>query len=242
MSAQRLVCVPLLFTGIAAAGINWKSVWLEPRAPIVLTAGEAKPYTVMGRSGADTKSDLTKSENLKITSSDPGVLEIDRENGRFVAGKPGHADIRISFGEASEMVPAFVRVSTTVSGSSVDGVWRAEFTGDWGEQPKMVSEIFFDVTANGKALNGTVHAADWPGDAILVDGAAEGNRVSFAMVGHLPFWAQGSAGYSTGYPKLCFNGVRNGGEMKVELLWTEARLSCDTGKPYPMAAKRVGAR
>jgi hypothetical protein len=40
MSLQRLACIPLLFIGVAAAGINWKSVWVEPRTPVVLTAGE----------------------------------------------------------------------------------------------------------------------------------------------------------------------------------------------------------
>ena len=69
MPLQRVAWM-LLFSGVAVAGINWKSVWLEPRTPVVLAVGEAKPYTVMGRNGADVKADLTKSPNFKITSSE----------------------------------------------------------------------------------------------------------------------------------------------------------------------------
>src|SRR5579872_3301228 len=107
MSLQRLGVISLLFSGVAVAGINWKSVWLEPRTPVVLTAGEAKPYTAMGLSGADTKADLTKSPYLNITSSVPSVLEIDREHGLLIGKKPGHVHIRVSFSEATEVVSAF---------------------------------------------------------------------------------------------------------------------------------------
>jgi len=44
----------------------------------------------------------------------------------------------------------------------------------------------------------------------------------------------------TGLPvsELCFTGVRNGGEMKIDLLWTESRSACDDGKLLPMAGKK----
>src|SRR6476469_7808316 len=78
MPLQRVVWISLLlFSCLAVAGINWKSVCLEPRTPVVLTVGEAKPYTVIGRDGADVKADLTKSPYLNITSSDAEILEVN---------------------------------------------------------------------------------------------------------------------------------------------------------------------
>jgi hypothetical protein len=232
----------LLSTRMALAGINWKAVWLEPRTPVVLTVGETKPYTVMGLNGADVKADLTKSQYLKITSSDPDVLFIDQEKGVFVGKQQGHVDIHISFSEASDMVPAFVREPKTDSAAAqanstnkIDGVWKAVFTGPMGERPKMVSEIVFDVTATGNSLTGIVHAASWPGDAAMSDGRIDGDRVTFTMTGHLPFQANGV----TGYPKLCFTGTRQGDEMKIDLRWHEAERSCEGGKLLPMAAKKI---
>ena len=242
MPLQRVAWISLLFSGVAVAGINWKSVWLEPRTPVVLRVGEAKPYTVMGRNGADVKADLTKSPYLKITSSDAEILDVDPETGTFVGKKPGHVDIRIEFSEATEMVPAFVRPSKTGTAAAIsapsddiDGVWKAVFTGDLGERPKMVSEIVFALDSSGNALTGVVHAAYWPGDAAVSDGKVDGDRITFTMIGHLPFNANGV----TGYPKLCFTGVRNGGEMKIDLLWTEARSACGDGKLLPMAGRKV---
>jgi hypothetical protein len=193
----------------------------------------------MGLNGADIKADLTKSQYLKITSSDPSVLDIDRENGVFVGKRPGHVDIRISFSEATAMVPAFVRAVNTASAGDMDGVWKAEFIGDWGERPKMVSEIYFDLTVNGNSLSGAVHAASWPGDAVISNGTLNGDRVSFEMVGHSPFQAGRPGAMVTGYPKLCFTGIGNGNEMRIDLLWTEARTSCENGKLLRMAGKRL---
>lgn len=242
MPLQRFAWISLLFSGVAVAGINWKSVWLEPRTPVVLTVGEVRPYTVFGRNGADVQADLTKSPYLKITSSDAEILEVNPQTGTFVGKKLGHVDIRIAYSEATEMVPAFVRPSKTETATAIgapsndiDGVWKAAFTGDLGERPKMVSEIVFALDSSGNALRGVVHAANWPGDAVVSDGKVDGDRITFTMTGHLPFSANGV----TGYPKLCFTGVRNGGEMKIDLLWTDARNACDQGKLLPMAGKKV---
>jgi len=242
MSLLRIAWISLLFSGTAIAGINWKSVWLEPSTVVVLTAGEAKPYTVMGRDGADVKADLTKSPYLKMTSSDTEILEIDRETGTFVGKKPGHVDIRISFSEATEMVPAFVRQSKTETAAAlhgpsndIGGVWKAVFIGDLGERPKMVSEIIFNLNSSGNALTGTVHAAYWPGDAAVSDGKIDGDRITFTMTGHLPAGSNGV----TYYPKLCFTGVRSGGEMKIDLHWTQAHRACEDGNLLPMAGKKV---
>ena len=232
-SLQRLVCAAAL-AAVAGAGINWKSIWLEPRTHLVLTVGATRPYTVMGRNGADVKVDLTKSQDLTMTSSDPGVLDFDRKTGIMTAKKRGHAHVEFAFSEAFDMVPAYVRESAPTA-DRVDGVWRAEFTGPLGEQPKMVSEIFFDLNADGDALTGTVHGAHWPGDAPITDGKLDGKRVRFTMVGMSPFNANGVIGY----PKLCFDGTRAGSQMKIDLLWTEARRPCDDARLYPMAAKKL---
>jgi hypothetical protein len=111
---MRLAWILSLFIGVAVAGINWKAVWLEPRMPVILTAGETKPYTVMGLNGADIKTDLTKSPYLKIMSSDSGVLEIDEKNAAF-GKKPGQVEIRISFSEATAIVQATVKAPNTDS-------------------------------------------------------------------------------------------------------------------------------
>jgi len=233
--------IALVFVCAAVGGINWVSVWLEPRTGIVvLTTGETKSYTAMGRNGAEVNADLTNSPYLKMTSSDPEVAEVDCKKHVFTGKKPGHAHIALSFSEATEMIPVFVRVPRGATDDGVDGTWKAVFTGDWGERPKMVSEIFFDVNAQGKALTGTVHAAYWPGDAAITDGTINGDRVSFQIVGHSPFHV-GSAGATfTGYPKPCFSGIRHGDAMKIELLWTEAGRSCESGSLLSMAARRLG--
>lgn len=237
----RLASFCLFFGGVAVAAINWKSVWLEPRTPVVLiTVGETKPFTVIGLNGANAKADLTKSQYLKITSSHSDILEIDPANGTFIGKKPGHADIRLSFSDASEMVPAFVRPARTDRSMSqntpgLDGVWRAVFTGPEGQRPKMVSEIVFTLDSTGTGLTGIVHAAYWPGDAPVTDGRIDGEKVTFKMTGRLSFHANGIEGY----PKLCFTGVRNGDEMKIDLDWTEARSPCDQGSLLSMVAKRV---
>ena len=114
-----------LFTGVAFSGINWKAVWLEPRTPVVLTVGETQPYTVMGLNGADVKAELTKSQYLKITSSDPGIVEVDQKNAVLIGKKLGQAEIRISFSEATSFVHAVVKERKTDS------------AGNAGEEPQL---------------------------------------------------------------------------------------------------------
>src|SRR5438552_2990544 len=96
---QSLRCVKLslfILVSVAAGGINWKAVWIEP-TPVLLTVGDTKPYRVMGLNGADVKADLTQSPYMTIYSSNPDVVEIDRKNAVFIAKKPGQAEIRVSF-------------------------------------------------------------------------------------------------------------------------------------------------
>jgi hypothetical protein len=105
--------VMLSVVAVTFAGINWKAVWLDaPYNPVYVKVGESRSYTVMGLSGMDTKADLTHSQYLTIVSSDPKVLEVDKENSRFVGKAPGHVEIRISFSEATSIVQADVQDSS----------------------------------------------------------------------------------------------------------------------------------
>lgn len=106
---RRLGFLGVALSMVAVAGINWKAVWVEPITPVLLTVGESKPYTIMGLNGRDVKANLTTSPYLTITSSDPEVVQVDRAHGAFVGKKPGHAEIQISFSEATTLVKAFVR-------------------------------------------------------------------------------------------------------------------------------------
>lgn len=240
-----LLLALMLPTGIAGADMNWKSVWIEPRTPLVLKIGETRTFTVVGVDSADVKAELTTSKHLEITSSDPAVLDIDHQKGALIAKKPGHVDIRITFGDTlRDMVPAFVRETTTTSSlgpsAAINGVWKAVFTGPLGDRPKMVSEIVFDLTANGGSLTGTIHASYWPGDAAITEGTIDGDRVSFTMIGHSPSGAGTPGAMVFGYPKLCFTGVRqDDGDLNLNLRQTEARRPCESGTLLPMIARRL---
>jgi hypothetical protein len=105
--------VMLSFVTVTFAGINWKAVWLDaPYNPVHLKTGESSLYIVMGLNGMGTKADLTHSQYLTIVSSDATILEIDKENARFIGKAPGHVEIRISFSEATSIVQAVVQESS----------------------------------------------------------------------------------------------------------------------------------
>src|SRR5260370_1091938 len=109
--------VMLSFMSATFAGINWKAVWLDsPYNPVHLKVGESRPYIVMGLNGMDTKADLTHSQYLTIVSSDPTILEIDKEKAQLVGKSPGRVEIRISFSEATSIVQAVV-VMVSVRGT-----------------------------------------------------------------------------------------------------------------------------
>jgi hypothetical protein len=101
--------VMLSFMSVTFAGINWKAVWLDsPYNPVHLKTGESCSYAVMGLNGMDTKADLTHSQYLTVVSSDPTILEVDKENARFIGKAPGRVEIRISFSQATSIVQANV--------------------------------------------------------------------------------------------------------------------------------------
>jgi len=111
LKRSHLFATLLLVLSVSAVvgGINWKAVWLDsPYNPVHLKTGESRSYVVMGLNGANTTADLTRSPYLTIISSDPTILEIDKENARFVGKTPGHVEIRISFSQATSIVKATV--------------------------------------------------------------------------------------------------------------------------------------
>jgi hypothetical protein len=108
---KGLIRVGGVFAAMAlfvSAGINWKTIWLEPNPAVFQTAGSSIAYTVKGIDGADIKADLTHSRYLKITSSDESIVSVDRESARLIAKAPGRVEIRISFSECTSLITAIV--------------------------------------------------------------------------------------------------------------------------------------
>ncbi len=104
--------------------------------------------------------------------------------------------------------------------ADVTGTWNANFVGSWQEWPKTVSKMIFDLKADGTTLTGMAHVGSWPGDAPISDGKIEGDRISFTVIGKLPWWSSGPQGKAGGYPKLIFKGTTiNGSDMKLTLTW-----------------------
>jgi hypothetical protein len=114
--------VMVSFMSVTFAGINWKAVWLNtPDNPVHLKMGESSSYTVMGLDGRDTKADLTHSQYLTVVSSDQTILEVDKQNARFIGKAPGHVEIRISFSEATSILKANVVDASRQLNDSKDG-------------------------------------------------------------------------------------------------------------------------
>src|SRR5262249_34577424 len=160
--------------------LDWTSVWLEPRTPIVLAPGETKPYMAMARQRGNPGVDVSRSIDLKVTPSDPSVVGVDREQAAFIGKAPGHSHVRLLFNEGFGIASVFVR---PLKSDGFNGVWNARFTGaDW-EIPKPGTDYAFELNSDGHRVTGTVHASAWPGDAPVEDGKVEGDRVSFSMTG-----------------------------------------------------------
>src|SRR5262245_27365776 len=125
--------------------------------------------------------------------------------------------------------------------ADIAGTWKAVFTCPLEQRPKMVSEIILHLAVDGDTLTGTVHAGNWPGVAPIADGRIEGDRISFTMTGSSAWMSRGPQGEASGYPKLSFTGTIEGGEMKLQLVWTSVMIygPPSRGAEYPMRAKRI---
>src|SRR5690349_21523004 len=106
--------VGLIALGVCAssaiAGINWQAVWMDdPTTPILLEPGASRTYRITGLNGGDVKADLTGNPNLKITSLDPNIVEVDQSSNRLIGKSVGETEVQISFSEVKSMVTVFVR-------------------------------------------------------------------------------------------------------------------------------------
>jgi hypothetical protein len=109
MKIIRLVAVLGALAVSTPAGINWRTVWLEPN-PVNIQQGSSISYVVKGINGMnDAQWDLTHNQYLKISSSDENIVAVDREGGRLVGKAVGRVEIRVSFSECTSLITATVR-------------------------------------------------------------------------------------------------------------------------------------
>jgi hypothetical protein len=108
---KALLHFAVVFAAVAlsvSGGISWTKVWLEPNPVILGSPGSSVPYLVKGINGMDMQADLTHSPYLKISSSDDAIVSVDPESARLIAKAPGRVEIRVSFSEATSLIPATV--------------------------------------------------------------------------------------------------------------------------------------
>jgi hypothetical protein len=125
---------------------------------------------------------------------------------------------------ASWVLILLATLAVNASPNDLDGTWRAVFVGPMGPQPKMVSEMVFNLKVSGKQLTGMAHMASWPGDAPISDGKIDGDHISFVTVGKLPWASSGQGGASSGYPRLKLDGTIHGNDMKLTLIWDSVMI------------------
>jgi hypothetical protein len=102
--AIRVAAVLTLFVFSMPAGINWRTVWLEPNPVILESPGSSISYIVKGIDGmSDVPHDLTHNHYLKVVSSDENIIAVDLDSARLVGEAVGHAEIRVSFGECTSI-------------------------------------------------------------------------------------------------------------------------------------------
>lgn len=121
------------------------------------------------------------------------------------------------------------------------GTWKAVFTGPAGERPKMVSEMIFNFNVDGNNVTGDAHMAAWPGDAEILSGKIDADRITWTVIGKLP-WTSTYRGVTTsGYPKLVFDGTLKDGEITIKLNWGSILTTGEEtpARELPMKAKRV---
>jgi hypothetical protein len=124
--------------------------------------------------------------------------------------------------EIDEMRSALLILIAAVAAGApvadVSGAWKLDFTRPH-ERPKMVTEIVLELTARGDEVTGVAHMGAWPGEAPLINGKLEGNRISFTVIGRHAWWSSGPMRNASGFPKLIFDGAVNGATMRLTLTW-----------------------
>jgi hypothetical protein len=115
MAFIRIAVVLAVLISSSSAGINWRTVWLEPN-PVIVRLGSSVSYVVRGiHGGSDENVDLTHNPYLKITSSDEAIVAVDREHARLIGKTLGRVEIRVSFSECTSLITATVREPITVT-------------------------------------------------------------------------------------------------------------------------------
>ena len=143
---------------------------------------------------------------------------------------------------ASWTLSVFGVLATSAFASDINGTWKVWFTGPKGSRPKMVSEMTFDLKAEGDKVTGMAHMAKWPGDAPISEGRIDGDRVAFTVIGKKP-WEAGPP-LSSGYPKLVFTGTLKGDETEITLRWGSVMISgegSESESTLEMEGRKVSA-
>lgn len=125
-------------------------------------------------------------------------------------------DLELSRDEIAALVAFLAPQAQTASATET---WRAVFVSPMEGRPKMVSEMLFHLEIDGSMLAGMAHMAAWPGTAPIADGQIDGERISFTVVGDLPWCSSSASGSRCGYPHLAFTGTRHGRTMTLALDW-----------------------
>lgn len=89
------------------------------------------------------------------------------------------------------------------------GSWKVIFAGPAGRAPKTIGSIVLDLRVDGKAVTGMAHIGVWPGDAPIVNGEIDGERITFNATGHL--------NSTTGIPTCKFVATVHGDEMLLTM-------------------------
>jgi hypothetical protein len=105
MSIGIRVAAVLTFLAFSMpAGINWRTVWMEPNPVILQSPGSSISYVVKGIDGMDdVQHDLTHNPYLKVASSDENIIAVDQESAQLIGKAVGHAEIRVSFSECTSI-------------------------------------------------------------------------------------------------------------------------------------------
>ncbi len=122
-------------------------------------------------------------------------------------------------------------LSTVSAHTDLSGKWKAAFDEPLAKRPKMFSEVVFDLKIDGDKVSGTATMMNWPGVCTISDGHVDGD--------HFTFYANGTLGSSSGYPRIKFEGTVKGDDMTVTFTWG---FVGGPGMPSSAPLKMIGKR
>jgi hypothetical protein len=110
-------------------------------------------------------------------------------------------------------------LGAAASAADANGKWKLELLGDPATWPKVALDVVLDLKSDGKQVTGTADAGKVRGEAPIVDGKVDGDRISFVFVGNRPWWSFGGPrGAASGYSRYTFRGTIEGDRMKLRLV------------------------